>query len=160
MSFMDFGGLNVNKVKAIFKSRVDPLDALVGAIAAQTIGRAAGGMLRAQVAKMDAGAVRDNLTKYSDALGGVAVGVGLYAVQKGKGRATGHLVGAVGGALLPPVTGYISAKLHEVAPTYFGELQALPYGSYGELVAMGELKAMGNFADFSDFNGIEEEAVI
>ncbi len=167
MSFASFAGLkdSVMKMKSAFKARVDPMDVLVGAIAAQTVGKALGGIINAQADKMSAGSVKDNLQKYAVELGGIATGVVLFAAQKGQGRAAGHLVGAVGGALLPPVSSYLTAKAVELKLPGFGELVPLHYsGSYGELVAMGELKplpGMGNFQDFgADFNGIEEESVL
>lgn len=164
-SFMDFGGIkdSVMKMKTAFKARVDPWDVLVGAIAAQTVGKAIGGIVRKHLTKDGAPAadsLKGKLVTYSDELGGIVTGGVLFVAQKGQGRAAGHLVGAVGGALLPPVTTFLTAKAVEYKLPGFGELLPINYGNYGELVAMGELKAMGDFSDFSDFNGIEEEAVI
>lgn len=166
MAFADFGGIkdSLNKMTSAFKAKVDPMDVLWGAIAAQVGGKAVGSMIRKQLTKEPpaAGSLKEKLVAYSDEIGGLAIGAGLFVAQKGQGRAAGHLVGAAAGALLPPVTTYLTAKLAEAKVPGFGELMPINYGSYGELVAMGELRAMGDFSDFSgaEFNGLEEEAVI
>lgn len=161
MSYGDFASVaGAKKMLNTFKQSVKPMDVLVGALLAQTAGRAVGSFMAKQLTKDGAPAsnsFKGKLVAYKDEIGGIAVGAGLFVAQKGKGRAPGHLVGAVGGALLPRVSGFAVTKLTEAKIPGFAELAPI---NYGALLQMGELQRMGDFADFAsaDFNGLEEEA--
>lgn len=128
-----------------FKSPVEPLDVLLGV----GVGLVSGAVFKqfvdlklTSVSVDSAGAVTKAPTldptkgigkfvsQYAKSIGSAGAGLLLFAVQKGSRRGAGHLVGAVGAAVVPEVAAMISRKLIEAVPGLHGYVMD-PYGRFG-----------------------------
>lgn len=120
-----------------FKENVNPFDVLLGV----GVGLVAGAVFKQVVdtkltvaaaggtATLDASqGLGKFVSTYSASLGSAGAGLALFAAQKGNKRAAGHLVGAVGAAVVPMVAAAVSAKLIEAIPSLHGYYVQNPYG--------------------------------
>lgn len=146
MSYVKVPGLSGLKDAAnAFKSRVNPLDVVIGAVA----GFVGGKVLEAYLVKKNLDDVKAGktpaaadsamgyATQYATSLGSLATGLALFAAQKGNDRSKGHLVGSAISAVVAPVGTKISAEVNKALK--FGDYVTLPYGQlrndFGQLVA-------------------------
>lgn len=140
MSYVKVPGLAGLKDAAnAFKSRVNPLDVVVGAVAGFVGGKALEAFLakRQLTSPFTDDSAMGYAKRYATSLGSLATGLALFAAQKGNDRAKGHLVGAGISAVVVPVGTKISAEANKALG--FGDYVSLPYGQlrndFGQLVA-------------------------
>lgn len=130
-----------NGAKA-FKDSVKPVDVITGAIAYKVLGPLAQKYIIGKVASYFPSATFLSRPDVQSVLQGVVVGGGLFLAQGGKGRASGHLVGAIGA----PVVDVVSGKLAGMLPVsglveYDGYGMLTQDGSYGILTQDGSYGA-------------------
>lgn len=165
VSIPGFTGLK--DITKSFANSVKPVDVLVGALAGMVVGP----LFASFVAKR---ATADNiwgkLGAYASPLGSIATGAVLFAAQKGKGRAAGHFVGAVGGGVVPLVAtkvgnaaagalkmeGYVMAPMGMILPdSAYGMI--LPDAAYGAATESSREYQMRDLQAYSMANGEVEE---
>lgn len=124
----------VKKGAKAFKESVKPVDVITGAVAYKVLGPLAQKYAISKLAAYFPTATFLARPDVQSVLQGILVGGGLYLGQGGKGRAAGHLVGAVG----LPVVEIVSGKLAGILPVsglveYDGYGILTQDGSYGIL---------------------------
>lgn len=140
-AFVNVPGLSGLKDAAhAFKESVNPFDVLVGVGVGLVAGAVGKQLFDAKIAKTvnAAGAVSGFVdasqgvgryaSQYAAQLAGALAGLGLFAAQKGNKRGAGHLVGAVGGAVLPLVANEVTKRVLPMLPGGLHGYVMNPYG--------------------------------
>lgn len=120
-----------------FKEKVGAVDVLVGVGLGMVVGSLAKGFLLARASKPDAAEWLKKLAPYGDVLGGSGAGLALFLAQKGNKRAAGHLVGAVGGAVIPRIASVVGEKAATALKLQgYGAYVLAPVNGYGRHMGM------------------------
>lgn len=131
MKFVDAPLAGLKDAANVFKERVNGVDVVVGALAGMVAGGLFKGFLKSGKVS---NATLLKVEPYSAELGSLAAGLLLFAAQNGRGRAPGHLVGAVASAVVP----YVSNKVGDVAAkslgVQFNGYVLAPLNGYGMIV--------------------------
>lgn len=122
-----------------FKENVSPLDVALGALLGVVGGAVFKQVLQSKVIATGKLDVSQGLGKfvstYAANLGSAGTGLALFAAQKGNKRGAGHLVGAVGIAVVPALAEKATATLLPMLP--FGGYVQNPFGMIANDSAYG-----------------------
>lgn len=172
-SYVSVPGLSGLKDAAnAFKENVSPLDVLLGVGVGLVAGAVFKQVVDTKLTVAVAGAtptldatqgLGKLVSQYSASLGSAGVGLALFAAQKGNKRAAGHLVGAVGAAVVPMVAAEVSSRLIAAIPSLHGYYVQNPYGmiandpAYGLMQQGGRLGMIANDPAYGRFGMIAND---
>lgn len=139
-NYVNVPGLSgLKDMASAFKQSVDPLDVLLGVGVGMVAGAVAKQVVDAKLTVAAEGkapmldpskGIGKFVSQWSAELGSLLAGGVAYAVQKGNKRGAGHLVGAVGAAVVPTLARKVSGFVLTNVPGLkgYGNYVMSPYG--------------------------------
>lgn len=166
-AYVNVPGLSgLKDAAAAFKENVSPLDVLLGVGVGLVAGAVFKRVVDLKLATAPAGQTPTlDVTKgfgkfvsdYGASIGSAGAGLALFAAQKGNKRAAGHLVGAVGAAVVPMIAAKASELVLANVPGLQGYYVQNPYGGYSMIANDTAYGMIANDSAYGKFGMIAND---